>query len=87
MKKTIIAVALGATLALSSCGWGAADTEGTVVSKHLDKGSCKRKDGKTKCDRDEYELEIKRSDGVIVEVDVSRSQFDRANIGQYGKWR
>lgn len=87
MKKTIIAVVLGATVALSDCGWGPSNTEGTVVDKSIDKGSCKRKDGKTKCSSDEYELNIRRSDGVVVEIDVSRRTFDRASIGQYGSWK
>ena len=87
MRKTIIAVSLGAVLALSGCGRGPADTEGTVVEKSIDEGSCNRKDGKTKCSSDEYELSVRRSDGVIVEIDVSRRTFDRANVGQYGKWK
>lgn len=84
MNRTIVAVVLGAALVLSGCG--PSYTEGTVVSKSIDQGSCKRKDGKTKCSSAEYELGIRRSDGVIVEIDVSKRTFDRANIGEYGSW-
>ena len=86
MKRAIVAVAASAAL-LAGCGWGPSNTEGTVVDKSIDKGSCKRKDGKTKCSSDEYELSVRRSDGVTVEIDVSRRTFDRANIGQYGSWK
>jgi hypothetical protein len=41
-----------------------------------------KKKSERKCSADEYELDIRKSDGSTVEIDVSRKVFDRAVIGQ-----
>ena len=79
----VAAAAVLTVVALSACS---NPVSGTVVDKEFDKGTCKtvKVDGKkkTKCSADEYELDIRKSDGSTVEIDVSRTAYDRAVIGQ-----
>lgn len=88
MKRIGVAAAAAVTImALSACS---PSVSGTVVDKEFDKGTCKttwktvngKKKSERKCSADEYELDIRKSDGSTVEIDVSRSAYDRAVIGQ-----
>ena len=89
MKKiALAAAAVAAALTLTACGPQGQNISGTVVDKEFDKGSCKtkwnstKKKNERKCAADEYELDIRRSDGSTVEIDVSRTTYDRNHIGQ-----
>lgn len=84
--------AIGLVATIAACG-PAASISGTVVDKEFDKGGCKKTttiimSGKTpvpvtkkKCTADEYEIDVRQDNGETVEVDVSRSTYDRIRIG------
>lgn len=71
MKKALLAAGMAATLALTGC----AQVSGTVVEKEVEV-TFKKKRSST-C----YELEIKQADGTVADICVSKSEYDRYNVG------
>lgn len=71
MKKILLAGGLAAMLALAGC----AQVSGEIVEKEVEV-TFKKKRAKT-C----YEFEIRQADGTVTEICVSKSTYDRYNVG------
>lgn len=71
MKKILLAGGVAAVLALTGC----AQVSGEITEKEVEVTMKKRKI-KT-C----YEFEIKQADGTVTDICVTKSEYDRYNVG------
>lgn len=71
MKKALLAVGVATALALTGC----AQVTGEIVEKEVEVTTKKRKI------RTCYEFEVKQADGTVTDICVSKSEYDRYNVG------
>lgn len=71
MKKILLAGSVAAMLALTGC----AQVSGEITEKEVE--VTYRKKRVNTC----YEFEIKQADGTVTDICVTKSEYDRYNVG------